>query len=113
MSIRWNVSFHGELTILGTGQVYRDNTAAVGVFTPADMIYTESGNTRHIFSPGEGTLWHDRGRIVLDVITGMPIFDSGHHELTFSGLDICGILGMGHYVWWEVLPTTERYLQGG
>lgn len=112
-TIRWNVSFHGELTIVGTGQVYKDNTAAVGVLNLADLIYTESGNTRHIFSPGEGTLWHDRGRIVLDVATWTPIFDSGHHELMFTDLDICGILGIGHYVSWEILPTTVKYLQGG
>lgn len=112
-TIRAHWSGHGELTIESTGVTYTDHANANLVLSLTDMTYTESGNTRHIFNPGEDTLWHDVGRYIIDLQTGMTIFEAGHHDWSFSGLDVCGWFGLGHVVWWEPLPTTVKYLQGG
>ncbi|CAG1000349.1 hypothetical protein ANRL4_03088 [Anaerolineae bacterium] len=95
---------HGQLTNLQTGQVYKDHRAGQENGDYRDMEYTHSGNSIHLINPGEGTVFRDAGRIVINLINGEVVWERGNHEATFSVLDVCGWVGDGVVVGWQPLP---------
>jgi hypothetical protein len=76
------------------------------------LTYAQSGATRHFFRPGEGTLYHDAGRITIDLVTGQVIEESGPHPLADAGFtSFCQFVeGAGQQFLWEPQPTTIKVL---
>jgi len=119
LTITGSTTGHGELTS-STGQTYQDQVSAhyeyvVDISTVPETLleYSESGNSRHLFVPGEGTIYHDAGTlaIVIDPLTGeVTVEETGHHDLFFSGLDVCGYFGEGTAVGGWVTFRDEKVL---
>lgn len=96
--------FHGQVTNLLTGQVYKDHRAGQENLDYQTLIYSHNGNYIHLINPGEGTVFRDAGRIGINLITGEVVWERGTHEAPFSGLDVCGWVGDGVVVGWQPLP---------
>lgn len=110
LAITWATSFHGIVTNLNTGEVVtRDRFEGRDSVDFTTLTYSQSGATHHFFRPGEGTLYHDAGRIVIDLVTGEVIEESGPHTLTAQSF--CEFIdGAGDEISWEPLPTTITVL---
>jgi hypothetical protein len=113
LRITWTQSFHGVVTNLNTGEVVtRDRFEGRDSLDFTTLTYSQSGATRHFFRPGEGTLYHDAGRIAIDLVTGAVIEESGPHPLVESGFSsFCQLVdGAGEEIFWEPQSTTIKVL---
>lgn len=95
--------FHGQLTNSLTGQVFKDHRAGQENVDFRDLTYTLTGSTFHLINPGEGTVFHDAGKIVINIVTGQVLWQSGKFEMRSSGLDVCGWVGDGVIIAWQPL----------
>lgn len=106
----WTQSFHGLITNVDTGAaVVRDRFEGRDSFDETTGIYTQSGATRHMFLPGEGTLYHSAGRISINVNTGEVLWQRGPHPLGPSSF--CELVeGAGEEIAWVPQASTVTVL---
>ena len=110
LRITWTQSFHGLLTNLSTGEnIARDRFEGRDSLDLTTWIYTQSGATRHLFLPGEGTLYHSAGRISMDWFTGEVFWERGPHPPGFGSF--CELVqGAGPEISWVPQDPTIRVL---
>lgn len=113
LQITWTSTFHGVVTNLSTGElVAQDRFGGREVVDFTSSTYAQLGATRHLFRSGEGTLYHDAGRFMIDISTGEIIEETGLHSLRHSGLtSFCQLIdGAGNEILWEPQPTDIKVL---
>jgi hypothetical protein len=113
LRITWTQSFHGVVTNLNTGEtVFRDRFEGRDSFDFTTEVYSQSGATRHLFRPGEGTLYHDAGRISVNVVTGEVLEESGRHPFFTSGISsFCQLVPeAGNEISWMPQPSVVTVL---
>ena len=99
--LTWTQSFHGLVMNLNSGEtVARDRFEGRDSLDLATLVYTQSGATRHMFVPGEGTIYHSAGRIAMDWLTGEVFWEDGPHPSGFASF--CDLVeGAGPEIYWE------------
>jgi len=110
LRITWTQSFHGLLANLNTGEVVvRDRFEGRDSLDLTTLVYTQSGATRHMFLPGEGTVYHSSGRISVDLLSGEVLWQDGPHPI--GPASFCDLVeGAGPEISWEPKPSDVRIL---
>ena len=110
----WMWSFHGTVTNLNTGElVFNDRFAGREILDLTTDTYSQAGATRHFFRPGEGSVYHDAGRITVNLLTGEVIEESGPHPLLNAPPTFCDLIDAGEQIFWEPQPLTINALGPG
>jgi hypothetical protein len=110
LRITWTQSFDGLVTNMNTGElVVKDRFAGRDSLDLTAPIYTQSGATRHMFVPGEGTIYHSAGRISVNFLTGEVLWQDGPHPTGIASF--CDLLeGAGPEISWEPKVPDIRVL---